>query len=82
MNITHELATDTGIEFFDGTPVRVSGQSALRGSVGSSVKGVDRLRKAELRRRHGYARGEVVSQACVASGSRVRLASAPRIASR
>ena len=50
---TNQLAADTGIELFDGTPVRVRGHGALRGPVGSTVKGVDRLREAQLRRGHG-----------------------------
>jgi hypothetical protein len=54
---TDQFTVNTGIEFFDGTFVRICCHGTLRGSVGSTIKGLDRLRKAELRRRHGCMRG-------------------------
>lgn len=49
---TDQFAADTGVEFFDGTSVRVRCHGTVRGFVGSTIKGVDRLRQAELGRRH------------------------------
>jgi hypothetical protein len=56
---TDQFAANTGVEFFDGTFVRVCRHGTVRGSVGSTIKGVDRLREAELGRRHGCAHARV-----------------------
>jgi len=79
---TDELTANTGIEFFDRPLVSIRGYGAIRGSVGGTIKGVDRLRKAELCGRHGY--GGASADGLHSGGERRprRLASAPRIASR
>ena len=56
---TDQFAANTGVEFFDGTFVRVCCHGTVRGSVRSTIKGVDRLRQAELGRRHGCAHAQV-----------------------
>ena len=58
---TDQFTANTGIEFFDRTPVRMCCHGTVRGLVRSTIKGVDRLRKAELRRRHSCMRGRVAS---------------------
>ena len=50
---TDQFAANTGVEFFDGTFVRVCCHGTVRGSVRSTIKGVDRFCQAELGRRHG-----------------------------
>ena len=69
MCATDQFTANTGIEFFDGTSVRVCCHGTVRGLVGSTIKGVDRFCKAELRRRHGCMRGRVGSVARPEAGN-------------
>ena len=54
---TDQFTANTRIELFYGTFVRICCYCVVRGFVGSAIKSIDRLCKAELRRRHGCMRG-------------------------
>lgn len=75
---TNEFTANTGVEFLDGTSVCTRGHGAVGSSVGSAIKGIDRLRKAELRRGHGYVRGGNERVSCASTRGEQRRVKASR----